>query len=122
MVDEAIVRAAQNYLHQVRTNGIDARFGVLYGSQVTGTPYEWSDIDLVVVSPRFDGARQRKDIDLLWEIAALTDSRIEPIACGEKQWLEDDSSAIIEIARQEGVRIDVAAEKFVAEFEHARKK
>ncbi len=51
--------------------------------------------------------RMRKDVDLLWEIAALTDSRSEPIACGGKQWREDDSSAIVEIARQEGIRIDL---------------
>jgi len=41
-------------------------------------------------------------IDSLWHITAKTDSRIEPVACGEKQWQEDDSSAIIEIARREG--------------------
>jgi hypothetical protein len=39
-------------------------------------------------------------------VAARTDTRIEPIACGERQWVEDDASAIIEIARREGQRID----------------
>ena len=111
MVDETIVSAVENYLRHVRASGINARFGVIYGSQADGATHEWSDIDLVVISSRFDGVRQRKDVDLLWEIAALTDSRIEPIACGEKQWLTDDSSAIIEIARQEGVRVDVEEEK-----------
>jgi hypothetical protein len=46
--------------------------------------------------------KDRKKIDNLWHITAQTDSRIEPIPCGEKQWQEDDSSAIIEIARREG--------------------
>ena len=32
-------------------------------------------------------------------------SRIEPIPCGLKQWEEDDASAIIEIARRNGIRI-----------------
>jgi hypothetical protein len=39
---------------------------------------------------------------LLWRVAARTDSRIEPIPCGERQWVEDRSSAILEIARREG--------------------
>ncbi len=43
-----------------------------------------------------------EDINLLWRIAAQTDNRIEPIPCGEQQWLEDDASVIIEIARREG--------------------
>jgi hypothetical protein len=42
---------------------------------------------------------------LLWRLAARTDSRIEPVPCGEQQWQEDTSSAIVEIARREGERI-----------------
>jgi len=34
---------------------------------------------------------------------------IQPIPCGEKQWAEDDSSAIIEMARREGERIEAVA-------------
>ena len=78
------------------------RFAVVFGSQTTGHPDRWSDIDLLVVSPKFDGQRDRRDIDLLWRLAAQTDSRIEPIPCGEIQWREDTSSAIVEIARREG--------------------
>jgi len=36
--------------------------------------------------------------------------RIEPIACGEREWLEDDSRAIIEIARREGEVITLEPE------------
>jgi hypothetical protein len=50
----------------------------------------------------FDGKRKRQDIDLLWRMTVTTDSRIEPIAVGERQWLEDDTSPIVEIARREG--------------------
>ena len=107
MVSESIVNAVQEYLNACRENQIDVCFGVVFGSQAKGTADNWSDIDLVVVSPRFDGTRQQREIDRLWEIAALVDSRIEPIACGERQWVEDDASAIIEIARREGVRIEV---------------
>ena len=52
--------------------------------------------------------RKRQDIDLLWHIAADIDSRIEPIAVGEKQYKENDSSWIIEIARREGQLIPLA--------------
>ena len=31
-----------------------------------------------------------------------TDSRIEPVAAGDRQFLEDDGNAIIEIARRDG--------------------
>jgi predicted nucleotidyltransferase len=107
VLDARIVSIAREYLRDIDRRGIPVRFGVLYGSWATGRVHEWSDIDLVVVSPHFDGGIRRPDINLLWKTAALVDSRIEPVACGERQWLEDDASAIIEIARREGERISL---------------
>jgi predicted nucleotidyltransferase len=75
---------------------------VVFGSQVSGRTDALSDIDLLIVSPRFDGRRTRQDVDLLWRVAARTDSRIEPIAVGLQQFEADDSSAIVEVARREG--------------------
>lgn len=110
MVDESIVKGVQQYLQNVREHGFAVQFGVVFGSQSTGKVDPWSDIDVLVISPRFDGPRNREDIGLLWRIAARIDRRIEPIPCGERQWLEDDSSAIIEIARREGERIPMPGE------------
>lgn len=78
------------------------RAGVLFGSWARGTSGRWSDIDVIVISPRFDGPVRRDDIDLLWRVAARTDSRIEPVPCGERQWAEDDATPVIEAARREG--------------------
>ena len=50
--------------------------------QAEGATHQWSEIDVLVVSPRFDAPRRRQDVDLLWQVAARTDSRIEPIPCG----------------------------------------
>jgi predicted nucleotidyltransferase len=102
MVDESIVTTVRNYMRALRDHGFAVHLGVVFGSQATGKADEWSDIDLLVVSPRFDGRRNRQDVDLLWRLAARTDSRIEPVPCGEQQWQEDSSSAIVEIARREG--------------------
>jgi predicted nucleotidyltransferase len=105
MVDPIIIESVRNYLEKVQKEGIVIRFGVVFGSQVTGQADRWSDIDLLVVSPRFNGSRDRRDIDLMWRLAARTDSRIEPIPCGERQWKEDLSSAVVEIAGREGETI-----------------
>jgi uncharacterized protein len=110
MVDRSIAAAAESYLRALQEQGIAIRFGVIFGSQARGAGHQWSDIDLLVVSPQFDDMKNRQYVDLLWCQAARTDSRIEPIACGEKQWGEDDSSVILETARREGQRIDVEEE------------
>jgi uncharacterized protein len=102
MVDKAIIKSVKNYILAVNKQSAKVSFVVIFGSQVNGNANEWSDIDLLVVSPDFDIKIERNQINQLWRIAGRTDSRIEPIPCGEKQWQEDDSSAIIEIARREG--------------------
>ena len=105
MVERAVAAKGRDYLRALQGQGIAVRFGVIFGSWALGTAHRWSDIDLVVVSPQFDNMTSRGYIDLLWCQAARVDSRIEPIACGEKQWEEDHSSVILEIARREGERI-----------------
>ncbi|MBM4019372.1 MAG: nucleotidyltransferase domain-containing protein [Planctomycetes bacterium] len=116
MLDPSIVKTVQVYIQAVRSSGIEPKFVIVFGSWAKGCADEWSDIDLVVVSPLFDRARRLKDALLLWEVAAETDCRIEPVPCGEKQWTDDDSSAILEIARREGKRIAPEGKKQPACF------
>jgi len=102
------LNGVRKYLRALQDQGVAVKFGIVFGSQVDGNTDAWSDIDLLVVSPRFDDWHSRKDINLLWRLAARTDNRIEPIPCGERQWLEDDASAIIEIARRQGETVAVS--------------
>lgn len=108
MVDKSVLMVVRKYLQALSAQGILVKAGVLFGSYATGKMHKWSDIDLLVISPRFDKKCKRTDIDLLWHIAADVDSRIEPIAVGERQYKENDSSFIIEIARREGQIIPLA--------------
>jgi predicted nucleotidyltransferase len=78
---------------------------VVFGSCASGAAGPWSDIDVVVVSPAFDGVYPRELVSRLWRTDARTDSRIEPIPCGERQWREEQASPILEIARQHGVAV-----------------
>jgi hypothetical protein len=105
VVAPEVVISVRNYLHALTGEGIRPAFGVVFGSQATGAADEWSDIDLLVVAAHFDEQISRPEVSRLWRLAARTDCRIEPIPCGEREWVEDDSRAIIEIARREGVVI-----------------
>ena len=108
MVDSGVMKSVQNYLHHLKENGLDVRFGVVFGSQARGQGNVLSDIDLIVVSPEYDESITRDSINQLWRTAARTDSRIEPLPCGLRQWQEDTSEVILEIARQDGVSIPAA--------------
>ncbi len=109
MVDRNVSISVQQYLLELKRQGLPVSFAVVFGSQARGNAGEWSDIDLMVVSPVFDTKSGLNSINLLWRVAARMDSRIEPIPCGERQWVEDNSSAVIETARREGEHIQPAA-------------
>lgn len=108
MLEPSVLKAINSYLAAVRENGISVERAIVFGSQASGHTHAWSDIDLLVVAPQFDAMQDRSNINLLWRLAARIDSRIEPVPCGSRQWLEDDSSAIIEIARRQGEMLEAA--------------
>jgi predicted nucleotidyltransferase len=105
MVDAAILSAIRAYLDQVRKAGIHVSRAILFGSHARGQGGPDSDIDLVVIAPEFDPKPDRELVRRLWRVRATTDSRIEPIAAGVRQWEHEDGSALLELARREGVEV-----------------
>lgn len=107
MVDTAIISGVKAYLTAVSNAGIPIECGVIFGSHACGTATSFSDIDVLVISPDFDGIIPRETLNTLWRIAARTDCRIEPIPCGQKQWKNDHSNEILEAARAIGESVFV---------------
>jgi len=104
MVEETVVAAVKRYLAVLPSLGIHARRAVLFGSYARGLTDEYSDIDLIVIAPEFDGLREVSLVKALWR-ATASDSRIEPIPCGEQEWETEQGRPILEIARREGIII-----------------
>ena len=89
----------------MRRASVHASRAILFGSYARGDAKPDSDIDILVIAPEFDDPYSHQQVNLLWQLCVHTDSRIEPIAVGERRWREDDASAILEIARREGQEI-----------------
>lgn len=106
MVEASVIESIRHYLAELPSEGIHAHHGILFGSFARGDTNEWSDIDLVVIAEEFDTKRDLAFVKRLWRATARTDDRIEPIPCGVREWEEDRSRPILEIARQEGVVIE----------------
>lgn len=105
MVEQAVIENVRRYLVRLTDAGIPAVSGVIFGSAVRGAMRADSDIDVIVLSPSFDGAKDQRQMDLLWRIRRHVDSRIEPIAIGLREFEEDNGSPIVEIAHREGVPV-----------------
>jgi hypothetical protein len=106
MVDRSILEIARRYLGVIRSSGIRARRAILFGSHACGKGNPDSDIDLIVIAPEFDGARDEDLVDLLWESRGEADWRIEPFPCGEQEWETNDADPILDLARREGQTIE----------------
>lgn len=106
MAEEPIIKSIRTYLNELKRLGVPVKFGILFGSHARKDTHRWSDIDLLVVSPRYDESYNREDINMLWRTAARTDNRIEPVPVGLHRWETDDESTIIETARREGIRVN----------------
>jgi len=105
MVDSSIIAIIRIYITALGLFGIHAGRIVLYGSFARGDADEYSDIDLVVIAPEFDGPRELTLVEKLWQATTSADNRIEPVPCGEKEWESDQQRPILEIARREGIII-----------------
>ena len=107
MAEESVITSVRKYLNELLRVGIPVRFGIMFGSHARKDTHKWSDIDLLVISPRYDESYSREDINMLWRTAARTDNRIEPVPVGLNRWETDDGSTIIEIARREGIMVSI---------------
>ncbi len=55
MAPEAILNSAKKFVDSVRQDGILVEAAYLFGSWAQDRATEWSDIDLAIVSPAFEG-------------------------------------------------------------------
>ena len=64
-----IIKRLERYLAILREKNIPVQKAILYGSYAYGNPHDWSDIDLVVLSPAFRGVPYPKRLERLAVLA-----------------------------------------------------
>ncbi|MBZ0200396.1 MAG: nucleotidyltransferase domain-containing protein [Ignavibacteriaceae bacterium] len=106
MVNSKIRAIVKRYLADLVGEGITVSKAFIYGSQANGTAAEDSDIDLMVISPLFD-RKSNKYSSTLWLSARKISYKIEPVGVGEKRFLADDYSPLIQLVKQEGIEITI---------------
>jgi predicted nucleotidyltransferase len=106
MVQGEIINIIRQYIKNLNAGGIIIQFAYLYGSYARNEATPESDIDVLLVSDVFD---TNDDVILSkpWLPKFRNDFRIEPIAIGTKRFETDDVSPVIELAKNEGIRIQL---------------
>lgn len=88
-VDNLVLENVRQFLRLLIKNGIHVSKAYIYGSYATGSPNQWSDIDVAVVSPQIGTDRFEERIKLT-KIAIRIDDRIEPMPFNHKSFEEND--------------------------------
>ena len=66
--------------------GIRLEALVLYGSYASGNAREWSDIDVAVISPDFDGVPMPKRQEMISGLTFDRVTRIEPLGYSSREY------------------------------------
>ncbi len=93
-----------NYLQQLRADGLPIQSVFLFGSYAKGNIRQWSDIDLCVVSPKFKDSVSANQY--LWSKRVIRDVNyaIEPIGFSPREFSDNYNSLVQEIKRT-GIRV-----------------
>jgi predicted nucleotidyltransferase len=102
-VDAQMMATAKKFLRQLKDQGIHVECAYLFGSHAKGTPDEWSDIDVAIVSPDISEDRLEERIRLT-RLSSKIDSRIDPVPFSPSSFVDEDP-LVWEIKRA-GIRID----------------
>lgn len=95
-------KTVRQYIEALKRNNFPFTSVILYGSHAKNCAHEWSDIDVCVVSDRFN---EQDDFDhsiKLWDIVEEVDWRIEPYGMSEEDLYS--YSPLAEEIRNTGIR------------------
>jgi len=104
MAEREIIDIINSFVTALKENGILYEKVILFGSNVSGTPGEWSDIDIAVVSAEF-GKDHLKERLILAKLAYHIDPRLEVHPIGSYEYEYESWKTIIHEIKTTGLEI-----------------
>jgi predicted nucleotidyltransferase len=101
---ETITKVTE-YIKLLSEAGIVIDQAYLFGSVAKNQDHDGSDIDVMLVSKRFDEAANDQIFGLIWRLTRKVDTRIEPYAVGLSRFNNDNVSPLLQIVKREGIPI-----------------
>jgi len=104
MARSEVIDLLKKYILILNSEGINVSKAFLFGSYSTDTANENSDIDVMIVSDNYD---ERDDIVIgkIWALTRRVSTKIEPFLIGNKKFSEDNSSPLINMVKEHGIKI-----------------
>ena len=97
-----VIEILRTYLNLLRTEGISVDKAFLYGSYLSNTATNESDIDLMIVT---DNANDDYLAGKIWNLTKKVNSKIEPFLVGTNRFYSNDNSPLIDLVKRTGLEI-----------------
>ena len=104
MPQEKIIRLIQKYVALLNDEGLSVRKAFLFGSYASGLATRDSDIDVMIVSDKYDGTDDRA-AGKMWQLTKRVHTGIEPFLIGMDKFMNDESSPLISSIKQNGIEV-----------------
>lgn len=104
MAKREVIELLRKYVILLNSEGISVKKAFLFGSYSNDTASESSDIDIMIVSDKYDESDDLA-IGKIWKLTQKINTRIEPFLIGIKKFSEDNSSPLIGMIKGKGVEI-----------------
>ena len=104
MARSEVIELLKKYILLLNSEGISVNKAFLFGSYSTDNDSESSDIDVMIVSDKFD---ENDDIAIgkIWHLTRKISTKIEPFLVGDRKFNEDSSSPLINMIKAHGIEI-----------------
>lgn len=101
MAKREIVEILKKYILVLRSEGIIIDKTYLYGSYLSNTATDESDIDIMIVTDNEDDYLTGK----IWSLTRKVNSKIEPYLVGKGRFLNNENSPLIDLVKRTGLEI-----------------
>lgn len=104
MAQGEIIELLKNYIILLNSEGISVNKAFLFGSYSNNTATESSDIDVMIVSDKYDDSDDIA-IGKVWKLTRKINSKIEPYLIGINRFRNDNSSPLLSMIKTNGIEI-----------------
>jgi predicted nucleotidyltransferase len=106
MATTEVIELLRKYILLLNSNGISVYKAFLYGSYSTNTANDGSDIDVMIVSEKYDETDDEA-VGKIWKLTRLVSTKIEPFLIGKNKYISDDISPLIEQIKRQGIELSL---------------
>jgi predicted nucleotidyltransferase len=104
MATTEVIELLKKYILLLNSNGISVYKAILFGSYSTNSATDASDIDVMIVSEKYDETDDEV-AGKIWKLTRMVNTKIEPFLIGKNKFNSDNVSPLIQLIKEKGIEV-----------------